>query len=110
MTDQEFSKEVRNRPLTRMYNFCCSNEVKKLIRENGWKKGNQKRTKIIEELYEELKPSFIDFAHSGPDTSEIGNLPNLFSEHLICLGRRKKLEKIRKKMKNQTTAKPSQFN
>jgi hypothetical protein len=110
MTDQEFSKEVRNRPLIRMYNFCCSNEVKKLIMENGWKKGTQKRTKIIEELYEELKPAFIDFAHSGPDESDIERLPILFSEHLLYLGRRKKLEKIRKKMKNHTTAKLSKFN
>ena len=99
MTDREFCRKVNNRILTRMYNFCCYNEVTKLIRKNGWNKGTPERTKIIEELYDDLKPAFIDFAQSGPDTSEIGNLPSLFSEHLICLGRRKKLEKIRRKMK-----------
>lgn len=98
MTDQEFSKKVSNRTLTRMYNFCCSNEVKKLIRENGWKKGTQKRMRIIEELYEELKPAFIDFAHSGPDESDTDKLPTLFSNHLIVYNRLKKIEKIRKKI------------
>jgi hypothetical protein len=89
-----------------MYNFCCFYELKNLISKNGWKKGTPGQTKIIEKLFEELKPAFIDFAQSGPDTSEIGNLPILFSEHLICLGRRKKLEKIKMKMKNHLSARP----
>jgi hypothetical protein len=97
MTDQEFSKEVRNRPLTRMYHFCCSNEIKKLIIENGGEKGTQKRTKIIEELYEELKPAFIDFAHNCPDESDTEKLPILFSNHIKILARRKKIEKFTKK-------------
>ena len=94
MTDSEFCRKINNRILTRMYNFCCYNEVTKLIRKNGWNKGTPERTKIIEELYDDLKPAFIDFAQSGPDTSEIGNLPILFSNHLKFLDRRKKVEKI----------------
>jgi hypothetical protein len=96
MTDQEFSNKLRNRPLTRMYNFCCSNEVKNLFRENGWKNLTSERTKMIAQLYEELKPAFIDFAHSGPDESNTENLPILFSNYLIVYKRRQKIEKIRK--------------
>lgn len=110
MTDREFYRKVNNRILFRLYNFCCCNELKKLISENGWKKGSPEQTKIIEKLFEDLKPAFIAFAQNGPDTSEIGNLPILFSEHLKCLGRRKKLEKIREKMKSQTPSRPSPFN
>jgi len=110
MTDREFFRKVNNRILFRMYNFCCFNEVTMLIRKNGWTKGTPERTKIIEELYEELKPAFIDFAQSGPDISEIGNLPILFSEYLICLGRRKKLDKIREKMKSHTSTRTYQYN
>ena len=98
ITDQEFKIRVGNRLLTSMYNFCCSNEVINLFMENGWKKLTPERTKMIDELYEEFKPSFINFAHSGPDVSEIDNLPFLFSKHLIFLDRRKKLEKIIKKI------------
>lgn len=104
MTDREFYRKVNNRILFRLYNFCCCYELKKLISKNGWKKGTPEQTKIIEKLYEDLKPAFIDFAQSGPDTSEIGNLPILFSEYLICLGRRKKLEKISEKMKSHRSA------
>lgn len=103
MIDREFYRKVNNRILYSLYNFCCWNEVEKLIRKNGWKKSTPEQTKIIEKLIEDLKPSFIDFAHSGPDTSEIQNLPILFSEYLICLNRRKKLDKIRKKMKKNNT-------
>jgi hypothetical protein len=110
MTDREFYRKVNNRILYRLYNFCCCYELKKLISKNGWKKGTPEQTKIIEKLFEDLKPAFIDFAQSGPDTSEIGNLPILFSEYLICLGRRKKLEKIRKKIKNHISTRPCQFN
>ena len=100
MTDREFYRKVNNRILFSLYNFCCWNEVEKLIRKNGWKKGTPEQTIIIEKLIEDLKPAFIDFAQSGPDTSEITDLPILFSEYLICLGRRKKLDKIRMKMDN----------
>jgi hypothetical protein len=102
MIDREFYRKVNNRTLYCLYNFCCCYELKKLISKNGWTKGTPEQTKIIEKLFENLKPAFIDFAQSGPDTSEIKNLPILFSEYLICLGRRKKLDKIRKKMKNNT--------
>jgi len=98
MTEEEFKIKVGNRLLTRMYNFCCSNEVKNLFKENGWKNLTPERTKMIDELYEELKPSFINFANSGPDISKINNLPILFSKHLIFLDRRKKAEKILKKI------------
>jgi len=106
MTDREFYRKVNNRILFRLYNFCCCYELKNLISRNGWKKGTPEQTKIIEKMFEELKPAFVDFAQSRPDTSEIKNLPILFSEHLICLGRRKKLEKIREKMKNHTPVRP----
>jgi hypothetical protein len=110
MTDREFYRKVNNRLLYRLYNFCYCYELKKLISKNGWKKGTPEQTKIIEKLFEDLKPTFIDFAQSGPDTNEIGNLPILFSEYLECLGRGKKLEKIRIKMKNHTSFRPSQLN
>ena len=98
MTDKEFKKKVGNRLLTSMYNYCCSNEVKHLFKKNGWKNLTPERTRMIDALYEELKPSFINFAHSGPDVSKIDNLPILFSKHLLFLDRRKKVEKIIKKI------------
>ena len=110
MTDREFYRKVNNRILYRLYNFCCCYELKKLISKNGWKKGTPEQTKIIEKLFEDLKPAFIDFAQSGADTSEIGNLPILFSEYLKCLGRRKKLEKIREKMKSHTSTCTCRYN
>jgi hypothetical protein len=110
MIDREFYRKVNNRILFRLYNFCCFYELKNLISKNGWTESTPEHTKIIEKLFEDLKPSFIDFVQSEPDTSELGNLPFLFSEHLICLGRRRKLEKIIKKMKNRTSSKPSQIN
>ena len=108
MIDRQFYRKVNNRILYSLYNFCCWNEVVKLIRKNGWKQGTPEQTKIIVKLIEDLKPAFIDFAQSGPDTSEIKNLPILFSEYLICLGRRKKLDKIREKMKSHTSTRTYQ--
>lgn len=100
MIDRQFYRKVNNRTLYTVYNFCCLNEVEKLIIENGWKKSTPEQTKIIEKLIEDLKPAFIDFAQCGPDTSDIKNLPSLFSEHLKYYYRGKKLERIREKMEN----------
>ena len=100
MIDRQFYRKVNNRTLYTVYNFCCWNEVVKLITENGWRTSSPEQTKIIEKLIEDLKPAFIDFAQSEPDTSEIKKLPNLFSEHLKYFDRRKKLERIREKMDN----------
>ena len=97
MTDQEFCKKINNKILTRLYQFSCQKEVTKLFEENGWDRLTAERSKRIEDLYEELKPAFIDFAQSGPDTNNIEYLPILFSKHLIFLNRRRKVEKIRKK-------------
>ena len=97
MTDQEFSKEVRNSPLTRLYNFCCSYEVEKLFKENGWKYLKPERIKMIDDLYEDLKPAFINFAHSDNNFDDLDKLPILFSNHIKILERRKKIEKFTKK-------------
>lgn len=103
MTDKEFLERLSEKGLNRLYYFFCSNEVKMLFIKNGWKCYTDKRIEVVQELYEELKPAFIDFAHSGVDFSSIDKIPFLFSEHLKFLNRRKKLEKIQNNLQNDQT-------
>jgi hypothetical protein len=96
-TDEEFKIKVGNSVLTRLYKTCCGNEVEKLFKENGWKNFKPERIKMIDDLYEDLKPAFINFAHSDNNFNDLDKLPILFSNHIKILERRKKIEKFTKK-------------